>query len=937
MPAMQPHRSRRARALATLALLLVTMVLTAVPSRAADAAAGPTTPSDNGFVDVRRPIAGPRTLAGAAAMARVELGRSLGRMGVFQLDRRTGTARVVARLDGFLTAPSTSSPRHVALGFVRANLDALGLSRPDMKTLVFVRDYVDILGTHHLSWVQQANGVRAFDNGLEAAVTPDGRLITLTGSPAHDLGVSDALRVPGLSATQAIAAARGSVGAAPPVGRGDTATLVLFHGGRSRLAWQTLTNVSAWERDLSVIDAATGEVLWRANLVDAADRTATGLAWDYFPSSKVTGDGGTQHAVSFPVAGSGKLSGNTAHVYLDTRDDNRPGAEDEVSSASGLDWSYPLTYRNTADVNQNCSPAHPCTWNKNVAKSWRANAEQNAVQVYYYLNAFHDYLKKAPIGFTEAAGNFQLKNPTGKGRGGDPVDGQVLDGASTNYGLPDPYHYNNANMYTPPDGKRPTMQMYLFRKDGYSPGWPSANAGDDASVVYHEYTHGLSSRLVTYPSGIQALNVGQSGAMGEAWSDWYAMDELVAGGWVPDDPSRPGDVVVGKWITGGEGIRYQALDCPVGAAASLCPRARGAGPGGFTYADYGRVYSGPEVHSDGEIWAQTLWDLRRSLGREVALSLVTRAMELAPPEPSFLDMRNAVLQADVVSSGGTRATRIWKVFAHRGMGYYASTVDGADETPVASFAMPSSCKTDPCGKIRGTITDASTGRQVKGVVVAIGGHDSGFPGTDLAAVTAADGSFAIGRVPFHTYADVVIDRWGLERSVLHGFTVNGDERLDRAVRRDWAALDGGATIRSFTPPDYSAYGCGPRQGFDRSLVNGWGSDAPGSTAGSGVRGPRSVVVRLPRAVDVTSFAIDPGATCGDLPRAGLRAFDVFTRTSGGPWVKAYGTTAALPQGVLTTLRPTRGTNDVMFVKLVMRSNRGDPNYMDMTELSVRGR
>lgn len=98
-----------------------------------------------------------------------------------------------------------------------------------------------------------------------------------------------------------------------------------------------------------------------------------------------------------------------------------------------------------------------------------------------------------------------------------------------------------------------------------------------------------------------------------------------------------------------------------------------------------------------------------------------------------------------------------------------------------------------------------------------------------------------------------------------------------------------------------------------------------------------MVVRLPRAVDVTSFAIDPGATCGDGPKAGLQAFDVFTRTSGGPWVKAYGTTKALPQGVLTSFVPTRGTNDVVFVKLVMRANRGDPYYMDMTELSVRGR
>ena len=60
------------------------------------------------------------------------------------------------------------------------------------------------------------------------------------------------------------------------------------------------------------------------------------------------------------------------------------------------------------------------------------------------------------------------------------------------------------------------------------------------------------------------------------------------------------------------------------------------------------------------------------------LTIVTQAMRLSPPEPSFLDMRNAILQADTARFDGAHHATIWSVFARRGMGWDASTVDGAD-------------------------------------------------------------------------------------------------------------------------------------------------------------------------------------------------------------------------------------------------------------------
>ena len=938
MPARSHASTARRTSAAAVSIAVVAVALFSAAQRV-QAASGPAQRGSGvagRHIDVRRAVAPSPALAAASAVGRADLAGSLGRMGVFELDPLTGTPRVVGRLDGFLTGPSAAAPARIAMGFVRRHLGAFGLTRRYLATCVLSRSYRDIDGITHVSWIQQVDGVRAFDNGLEAAVTRSGRLIVVNGPPAHDLGAGVAFGNVRISSTGAAALARSSVGAAPISRPDDQAQMVLFHGGRSRLAWQTLTTVSLAERDLSVVDAATGQVLWRTNLVHA-DATGSDMAWDYYPSTSVPNSGGVQHPVTFPVKDGTRLAGNNAHVYKDVNDDNTPVAGDEIPAGTGVNWTTPLVV-DTTTAAQNCAATWACTWDRTTPNSWQASIPQDAAQVYYYLNTYHKHLQDPPIGFTEAAGNFQLTNASGKGRGGDPVQGQIFDGAATNGGLPDAQHYNNANFFTPPDGQAPVMQLYLFHADAFTPSVVSGNGGDDASVVYHEYTHGLSGRLVTYPNGLEALSSSQSGALGEAWSDWYALDFLTNEGFI-DDTVQPGDVKEGFYITGGTGIRVQGIDCTRGAPAGKCPGGFRTGPGGFTYDDYGKVAPGPEVHSDGEIWAQTLWDLRTALGSTRSEQLITRGMALTPPDPSFLDARNGILQADVAVRGGQDLKKIWAVFAHRGMGFFASTADGNDIHPTANFATPPSCAGGKCATLSGTITNGVTGAPMAGVLVAIGGHDSGLPATNLLARTNAHGHYAIAKVPFHTYADVVIDRKGIDPTVLHGVSIfHKEAHVSRAVDRDWAAIDGGAKVVFSTKPDYTAFGCGPSGAFDRSLLTGWGSDAPHAKIGSNVTGPRSVVVRLPRAIHVTSFAIDPGPTCGDGPSAGLRAFDIFTRAAHGAWTLAYRRASTpFPQGRLTTLLPIGGVAHVRFVKLVMRANRGNNLFMDMSELSVRGR
>jgi hypothetical protein len=310
------------------------------------------------------------------------------------------------------------------------------------------------------------------------------------------------------------------------------------------------------------------------------------------------------------------------------------------------------------------------------------NRNQAGNQLFYFVNNFHDHLRNAPgIGFDAASGAFE-------GTAGR-VIAEVNDGAALNGGRPFCEDTNNANMTVFPVGAR--MQMYLW-SGGCTPGVHDVNGADDALIVYHEYTHGLSFRLVG-----DALNGPQSGAMGEAWSDWYAVDYLGAAGLQPDSPA-PGELRPGVY-EGFPALRTQGFDCPVGSGPPGCPGAGAAGPGGYTYGDFGKILCDPtcraEVHHDGEIWVETLWDLRNALifahgvaeGIFRARALITDGMRLSPPSPSFLDMRNAILQADV-NRGFGDAYVIGTTFAARGMGLNARTAGDNDTAPVEDFTPP---------------------------------------------------------------------------------------------------------------------------------------------------------------------------------------------------------------------------------------------------------
>ncbi len=294
-----------------------------------------------------------------------------------------------------------------------------------------------------------------------------------------------------------------------------------------------------------------------------------------------------------------------------------------------------------------------------------ASAQDRIAHAFYYCNVMHDFFEA--LGFDEQSGNFQLVNPTGAAGSGDPVRAIVFDG-------PIPL---TASMLTPPDGQRPIMRMGLVAST-------NRHTALDSEVVFHEFTHGVTNRLVGGPLDQNSLSLAQSGGMGEGWSDFFALtfhnvfrdnDRLVLGSWVKDNAG---------------GIRGFPYDEGF--------------PDRFDAVGTGR-YTGP--HSIGEIWCAALMMAIRDLA--VALGVKARAyaigwqcvvdgLKLTTANPSFLDARDAISDAiddlgtsGLITDGERTMTRqsFWKAFAHFRMGTRASSRDAGLAAIVGDDTLPS--------------------------------------------------------------------------------------------------------------------------------------------------------------------------------------------------------------------------------------------------------
>lgn len=214
----------------------------------------------------------------------------------------------------------------------------------------------------------------------------------------------------------------------------------------------------------------------------------------------------------------------------------------------------------------------------------------------------------------------------------------------------------------------------------------------DNGIIAHEYGHGISNRLTG--QGYSCLSAANSAEqMGEGWSDFFALMLT----------TKPGDTSALA-----RGMSTYSADQPTtGAGIRPAKYSPDFGVNSYTYGNTNTV-SGS--HAIGFIWATMLWDLTwkyiekygynsdvlasATSGNAKVLQLVVNGLKLQVCSPTFIDGRDAILQADAVGNAGLDKCMIWKAFAKRGLGINASAgVRATANDQVENFEVPQECNT----------------------------------------------------------------------------------------------------------------------------------------------------------------------------------------------------------------------------------------------------
>ncbi|EEF63422.1 M36 family metallopeptidase [Pedosphaera parvula] len=664
-----------------------------------------------------------------------------------QLDEILQTPKWISSTKGFLSGPdgkgrtispatmarfSTNDAYRVTKAFLLEHTNLFDHGPEVLNEARIKRDFVTVHnGLHTVTWEQLLDGIPVFDGLLTSHVTRRDELVSISSQfipavgTAADVGTPNRKVVqttPPITPPQAVIKAFRNLGgtlgeseltntsvkpdgfekhqsfkAGPLKGDANVRLVWLPMNRQSmRLCWQViLMSRARGEMFQILIDAQSGEALLRhkltENISNASYRVFTTDSPTPFspgyavPSTNqpalvsrvlvVTNAFNTNASPNGWINdGDNETSGNNVDAHLDRDADNLPDLPRPRGSPFRV-FDIPL------DLSQD--PV--------------AYGDACVVNLFYWNNWMHDKLYE--FGFTEAAGNFQINNFGRGGTGNDAVQADAQDGSG----------FNNANFSTPPDGLPGRMQIYIF--NGPS---PNRDGDLDTQVMVHEYTHGLSGRLVGGGVGISAL---QSRGLGEGWSDFFSLALLSKAGDSLNANYPEGAYVSYQLFGLQENYYYGIRRYPYSTDITKSPETLQDIDPGLASAHTGvprnpaMPNSPTEIHNMGEIWCVTLWDARANLirkygfnnGNHLILQLLTDALNLTPANPNFIQARDAILQADLVDNGGANYHELWTAFAKRGMGYNASAPASTTTSGIVeSYIVPDDLLVTPPSDFSGS-------------------------------------------------------------------------------------------------------------------------------------------------------------------------------------------------------------------------------------------
>ncbi|PQJ61788.1 M36 family metallopeptidase [Photobacterium angustum] len=608
-------------------------------------------------------------------------------------EKRTGVARVLYNQTGYLTdADPSKTTEQVVMDFLEDNRRLLHLSPTDIANVEQQVYETAATGAKRFYLQQKRHGRDVFNALLQVNVNRDGRILSVnnTFSPHIDQVILSK-QAPTITVKQAIINAAEKVGIKvrhqpaienEDLGADDQATkvnaasasrepidaklvYVPVKNDELRLAWSFLLFTHDQRHVYQMlVDANSGELLAyfdqvdehsyevfqypvespnhatpvNARQIEVNPAASPGSPWAWHDLNATIGD-------EFTI-----MRGNNVHAYNDSNNSGSPTGP-EPDCMAGITCVFPLDFTLPPQDSSEAATANLFHWN----------------------NIIHDitYL----YGFDQASGNFQVNQYGAPGAGGDDVMAEAQDGGGM----------NNANFWTPADGTRPRMQMYLW---SYTT--PQRDGDFDNAIIVHEYAHGISNRLVGGPANVNCLSNYQRPS--EGISDLYALMMTQPTGLTGADPRAMGTYVLGQ-PTSGAGIRPQRY--------STDPAVNN-----YTYES---IISGMSVpHGVGSVWAQAAWEVYWALvdehgfdinlynslggsGNQRAMLYFTEGLKNTICSPSFIDTRDGIIQAAIDNYSGEDVCLIWRTFAGFGLGVDAVSPSSNSLNVTNGFGIPSSC------------------------------------------------------------------------------------------------------------------------------------------------------------------------------------------------------------------------------------------------------
>jgi extracellular elastinolytic metalloproteinase len=391
--------------------------------------------------------------------------------------------------------------------------------------------------------------------------------------------------------------------------------VIFYQGQKTRLGWHFVMTVPEWTMQYVVVveadeqskDRTQPQVIYCQET--SHDMVVRGNVWVHNP-----GVTPARQVVDFPRAITDYPTHPTAvHVAGGAF----PGEWVDIPDARTVGNNVVAVSGDTTNSPQAVSQGS--LWSFDAASEF--GDDQKVINIFYFCNVMHDFFYM--LGFDERY-NFQRTKSAGRGRGGDPVIAHAYPGRVR----------GTANMLTGADGSSPIMNMGLVSGNQH--------AAFDSDVVFHEFTHGVSNRLVGGNLEARSLQEPQSRGMGEGWSDYFALTFHNCLG-LMNQPGFAERTVLGDWLVARlNGIRLHPYDDQY--------------PGSF--GDIGRPPYSQDEHAVGEIWCAALLKMNRDFGQalgpavfdrvtahRIGWQIVVDGMKITSGNPSMLDARDGILHA----------------------------------------------------------------------------------------------------------------------------------------------------------------------------------------------------------------------------------------------------------------------------------------------------